>query len=191
LKFSQPITCVRISLEIDEASVTLSCIDTGKGVASDFLQYSIFDPFSQEDPATEGTGLGLSIVKETTTMLGGDIRVDSSGNQGSTFTATFPSSQLVLGPSEEASGASSLRSGTAELPELEVSLFAPSRRKTGDTVRDQRCAEMLSVSLLRSLSRWFKVKVTPWASTRQVSRYNITTLLLTYCRYVKPRIPLG
>jgi CheY-like chemotaxis protein len=164
LKFSEPITCVRVSLEVNEASVTLSCTDTGKGVASDFLQYAIFDPFSQEDPATEGTGLGLSIVKETTTMLGGAIRVDSSGDQGSTFTATFPSSQLVLELSEEASGASGLPSGTAELPELEMSLFAPSRRTTGDTVRDQRCAEMLSASLTRSLSRWFQVQLTPWAS---------------------------
>jgi CheY-like chemotaxis protein len=45
-----------------------------------------------------------------------------------------------------------------------MSLFTPNRWKTGDVTRDHRCAEMLSESLARGLSRWFQVKVIPWGS---------------------------
>ncbi|KAL7776301.1 hypothetical protein CFE70_006717 [Pyrenophora teres f. teres 0-1] len=75
LKFGEPSGCVRVSLDVDEASIKLSLVDGGKGIASDFLRYSIFDPFSQEDPTTEGTGLGLSIVKRTTNILGGKLEL--------------------------------------------------------------------------------------------------------------------
>ncbi len=63
--------------------------DTGPGISADHLQ-RIFDPFERvRDSQTAnvaGTGLGLTIVKLLTDIMGGDIQVDSTPNQGSCFT---------------------------------------------------------------------------------------------------------
>ncbi|KAK1919123.1 hypothetical protein P3342_008847 [Pyrenophora teres f. teres] len=170
LKFGEPSGCVRVSLDVDEASIKLSLVDGGKGIASDFLRYSIFDPFSQEDPTTEGTGLGLSIVKRTTNILGGKLEVDSNETRGSTFTATFPLGRVILGSSQDTTNLAvrNPESGTEALPKLEMSLFPPSRWEAGDTVRGRRCASMLSASLMRGLDRWFQTTIVPWqtASTQ-------------------------
>ncbi|CAA9963289.1 two-component sensor protein histidine protein kinase [Pyrenophora teres f. maculata] len=170
LKFGEPSGCVRVSLDVDEASIKLSLVDGGKGIASDFLRYSIFDPFSQEDPTTEGTGLGLSIVKRTTNILGGKLEVDSNETRGSTFTATFPLGRVILGSSQDTTNLAvrNPESGIEALPKLEMSLFPPSRWEAGDTVRGRRCASMLSASLMRGLDRWFQTTIVPWqtASTQ-------------------------
>ncbi len=68
-------------------------IDTGIGIALD-MKEKIFDRFHQVDnPLTrtqEGAGLGLSISKAYVEMLGGTIRVESEGDQGSAFYFTLP-----------------------------------------------------------------------------------------------------
>ncbi|KAI1528811.1 BaeS Signal transduction histidine kinase [Pyrenophora tritici-repentis] len=167
LKFGEPSGCVRVSVDVDEASIKLSLVDGGKGIASDFLRYSIFDPFSQEDPTTEGTGLGLSIVKRTTNILGGKLEVDSSETRGSTFTATFPLGRVIVGSSQDTTNLPIHKSESAAeaLPQLEMSLFPPRRWETGDTVRGRRCTSMLSASLMRGLNRWFQTTVVPWQTT--------------------------
>ncbi len=75
-------------------SIRLHVIDTGKGIAADFLPY-VFDYFRQEDGSTTrrfgGLGLGLAIVRHIVEMHGGSVAVDSAGeNQGTTFTIDFP-----------------------------------------------------------------------------------------------------
>jgi len=84
---------VVVSVEVaeqDEDSVTLhfSVRDTGIGLSSE-QQQRLFQSFSQADSSTTrkfgGTGLGLAICKRLTSMMGGEIWVESKEGVGSTF----------------------------------------------------------------------------------------------------------
>lgn len=61
--------------------------DTGCGIATADLE-SIFTAFMQTETGrhAQGTGLGLSISRQFARLMGGDITVRSTLNQGSTFT---------------------------------------------------------------------------------------------------------
>ncbi|KAL1796718.1 hypothetical protein ACET3X_005258 [Alternaria dauci] len=164
LKFGESVNCIRVSLNTTDDTISISCTDAGQGIASDFIRHLIFDSFSQEDPVTEGTGLGLSIVKQTVTMFGGDVQIESSKTQGSAFTVSLPSTQLLHRTLGDAAEYVDSQSGKAELPQLGISLFTPRRWKTGDAVRDQRRVGLLLDSLTQDLRRWFSITVIPWQS---------------------------
>ncbi len=74
--------------------VTIRVSDTGIGLKPEDLN-RIFDPFEQVENSTsrkfQGTGLGLSLTKRLVEALGGELWVESSGeDKGSTFYFTLP-----------------------------------------------------------------------------------------------------
>src|SRR4051794_27130145 len=84
---------VVVAARADGLMVDLSVTDQGIGIPAGELE-RIFERFYRVDPArhrsTGGTGLGLSIVKHVAASHGGEVRVWSVENQGSTFTLSLP-----------------------------------------------------------------------------------------------------
>jgi len=84
---------ITIRSRLDGDMVAITVDDPGIGIAPQNLD-SIFEPFWQvEQRSTRragGTGLGLSVSRSLARLLGGDVRVESVPDRGSTFTLTLP-----------------------------------------------------------------------------------------------------
>jgi signal transduction histidine kinase len=73
--------------------IRMSVSDSGIGIPPDKIDH-VFDEFSQADETTTrdygGTGLGLPISRRFCQMMGGDITVQSTVGEGSTFMIRLP-----------------------------------------------------------------------------------------------------
>ncbi|MEG4106949.1 response regulator [Microcoleus sp. S13_C5] len=96
IKFSPQEGKVEVRLESvgDEAQIQI--IDSGIGIAPDFLPY-VFDRFRQADSSTTrsygGLGLGLAIVRHLVELHGGKVHAENNPGEGAKFTVALPVAQ--------------------------------------------------------------------------------------------------
>jgi signal transduction histidine kinase len=77
-----------LKTEEDQVFVYLKVADTGIGMTED-VKNRIFEPFFTTKEA-KGTGLGMSVVYNIISRYEGEIEIESSPGQGSTFTIKLP-----------------------------------------------------------------------------------------------------
>jgi signal transduction histidine kinase/DNA-binding NarL/FixJ family response regulator len=94
---------IRVRLASAGGSATLTVSDTGSGIPADQLPH-LFKRFHRVEGAEarshEGSGIGLALVQELTKLHGGEVSVDSTPGQGSTFTVSIPMGRSHL-PAEQ------------------------------------------------------------------------------------------
>jgi signal transduction histidine kinase len=88
---------IHCSLTQNEQSILLQVQDNGIGISSQHLP-CIFDRFYQVDKSrtSSNSGLGLSMVKWICDVHNGQIKVDSTVHEGTTFTVLFPKEKLIV-----------------------------------------------------------------------------------------------
>lgn len=137
--FTQELSCengiVRMEFKIT---------DTGIGMSKDFVEKRLFAPFIQEHDDVRsqynGTGLGMAIVKKLVDLMGGEITVESTLGEGTTFTVVLPfkvateaEQQIKNAPISDISGMHVLVAEDNQL-NLEISQFMLENAKAVVTV---------------------------------------------------------
>jgi signal transduction histidine kinase len=100
IKFTPDGGSVRVTVTSTGNHITVAVIDSGAGIAPEFLPF-VFDRFRQADQTTTrvhgGLGLGLSIVKHLTELHGGTVTgLERRAGAGRTLRSPFARSQVEL-----------------------------------------------------------------------------------------------
>ena len=95
VKYNRPNGRVDLTIAADDEQATITCRDTGIGLSETEAQQLFREFVRIKNAKTKnilGSGLGLSTVKKLATeYYGGDVRVESEPNVGSTFTVILRS----------------------------------------------------------------------------------------------------
>ena len=121
------------------ATLLIEVADTGIGMTNEQMD-GLFTAFSQADRSTTrrfgGTGLGLAISKKLLELMGGEIRVESQPDVGTTFRISLP---FAIGKAEDVSSGNIIQAASA-LPLRPLSILV---------AEDNRINRMLVQSMLR------------------------------------------
>ena len=87
-----------VSVQEQEENLVFSVRDDGCGIDSELLPYIFSAGFTtkfDKETGEGGNGIGLNHVKNTTTDMGGKIKVDSMPGHGTVFMVTLPKRALI------------------------------------------------------------------------------------------------
>ncbi len=79
---------VRVAVRRDGDHALIEVIDTGRGMSREFIETSLFRPFSSTKE--HGMGIGAFESREYINELGGSLKVSSTEGQGTTFSLRLP-----------------------------------------------------------------------------------------------------
>ncbi|PIB36225.1 hypothetical protein BFP72_12900 [Reichenbachiella sp. 5M10] len=133
---------VKLQMNTEQDSLTLSIEDTGAGIPADQLAH-IFDLYYQANNATNlhqaGSGIGLALIKQYIDLHHGQIELTSTVDQGTCFRASFPigsghlSSSEIVTPSNHPIETSEPHSLT---PLLDLTVYSEAREVVDDGISD-------------------------------------------------------
>ena len=103
MKFTPTGGSITVLLEPAGDHCSLQVVDTGIGIRPDQIPH-LFERFRQAEGSAnrshEGSGLGLALVKELVELHGGQISVDSTYGEGTTFTVWIQTGVAHLPPQQ-------------------------------------------------------------------------------------------
>jgi signal transduction histidine kinase len=87
----EPVVTVRTK-KLDNG-IEINVMDNGNGIP-EYVKRKIFQPFFTTKPTGQGTGLGLSLSYDIVKAHGGDLRVETKVDKGSSFLIELPVKQI-------------------------------------------------------------------------------------------------
>ncbi|MGL1903467.1 MAG: ATP-binding protein [Fibrobacterales bacterium] len=131
------VTVTTHSCSASTTTLTIVIADTGCGI-EDNDKDSVFDVFTRTESSElneiEGTGLGLAITKKLVSLMGGTLSLQSSINEGSTFTVTLPNLPTPHINQQHSKCASSTEQSLTE--EINSSVHDPIQPPSEDLIQD-------------------------------------------------------
>ncbi|HEX7106123.1 MAG TPA: ATP-binding protein [Acidothermaceae bacterium] len=100
VKYNRPRGSVLVTSKVrDDERTEIRVSDTGIGIAAEHIErlFVPFDRLGAEQSAIEGTGVGLPLSLRLVQAMEGDLTVESTPGEGSTFTVVLPGSRSPVG----------------------------------------------------------------------------------------------
>jgi len=97
VKFTKEDDLIFINLFKEKGNIIIEVADTGIGIKPEYFD-RIFEHFRQVDESfsrkNEGSGIGLSLVRSLVELHGGNVKLESVYNEGSSFKIYLPIRQI-------------------------------------------------------------------------------------------------